>query len=128
MTMPMTIDELFDKVVSHCNTQGAQAYDRSEGCVYLDGDGRKCAIGALLTTEDLALAENMYCSAIQLQNRIPGCLERAGIPGENDRCRGLVANELQQLHDFALNWKDGKLIPGIIERSKSQVEIYLKQE
>ncbi len=104
MTMPMTIDELFDKVVSHCNTQGAQAYDKLEGCVYKDSEGRKCAIGALRTPEDLDLAKGMYCSAIRLQELIPGCLERAGIPGENDSIRGCIADQLQQLHDVPLNW------------------------
>lgn len=45
--------ELFDKVVRHLVAQGAPSHGETEGCMYLNQDGLKCAAGCLIS-EDIA--------------------------------------------------------------------------
>lgn len=52
----MTRQELFDKAVRAMILQGEPAYDG--GCRYCTGDGRRCAVGHLLTDEELRLTRD----------------------------------------------------------------------
>jgi hypothetical protein len=47
----MNAQEIFDKVVTHLRTQGKQAKNTSDDCVYRRPNGLMCAVGCLIPDE-----------------------------------------------------------------------------
>ena len=49
--MTMTMQQTFDKVVTHLLTQGRRASSAKYGCAYRAGDNLSCAVGCLISDE-----------------------------------------------------------------------------
>lgn len=93
----MTRQEIFEKVVAHFAAQRAVAIDDYGNCRYRTGDGRKCAVGALIP--DDAYSPNFENkSAEALFVNYPEMMRSAGLtPGGP---AFLMA--LQSAHDGAM--------------------------
>ncbi len=116
-----TRKELFDKVVAHCNAQGGPALNFGGGCEYRTEDGEeKCAIGALLTPEDLEFVmgdPNLRGNGLgawpkDVKERL---LTNAGFDFSRQD-EASFASGLQLFHDEEWNWIAGELRQEEIER------------
>lgn len=70
---PLTLQQLFDRVVTALMAQGRQSIDVvNGGCMYRDPDGNKCAVGHLITDE--VYASHTVAGTNDLEgNTVPGC-------------------------------------------------------
>lgn len=97
----MEAQEVFDKVVTHLRTQGCQAFDPDNGCVYRGPNGTKCAVGCLIPDKE-------YTPQMEGQN------VSAFVIGKffdvSDNLSKLIKNhydllvELQRAHDDRRAW------------------------
>lgn len=103
-----SLQDVFDRVVTHLRTQGKRAYSDLFGCMYRAPDGTKCAVGCLIPDEVYNKTwEGMGVSVI-LQDL---GTEGLGIFGMSPEDKGRLAtmlSELQQAHDSVLSWN----VPG----------------
>ena len=95
----MTKQTIFNKVVRHLRQQGERAVDpETQNCAYLAPDGKKCAVGCLISKKNYKPAmENKKINWISWSGCMPEHLkEHVGL---------LVA--LQQVHDSIepKNWE-----------------------
>jgi len=103
----VTNQEIFDRVYRHLLTQNAQAYDGDcGGCRYRDEQGRKCAVGCLISDDDYKPAlEGTLVSSIDLayppsnkQTRL-SLLYRIVAQIVPDQTGVSLLHELQTVHD-----------------------------
>lgn len=87
----MDAQEIFDTVASHLLTQKAKAVD-GDSCMYRAPDGKKCAVGCLITDEEYS--PDMEGSAIS------DLIDNGGMKRFSP-FKALL-EDLQGLHDFAL--------------------------
>lgn len=88
-----TEQEVFDQVAVHLITQGVRAVNELGLCVYLTADGKKCAAGCLISTEEY---KKLSVSVIDLNN--VGWItlrNREIVPEENFT----LVCDLQGIHD-----------------------------
>jgi hypothetical protein len=93
---------VFEWVAAHLIHQNAKAYsDEHAGCMYLDENGRKCAVGALITAENYdPTFEGIYGMAASAAPVRAALSRSLSVPVEN--LPGTVfLHELQRLHDDA---------------------------
>lgn len=91
----MTLQEAFDIMVTRTYAQGRQSYEPGVGCVYRGSDGLKCAVGHLLTDEQIAKYSIRPC---QLAGFLPESLASELVSGPSGLTRGLLA-AMQAAHD-----------------------------
>jgi hypothetical protein len=97
----MTRQQMFNTAYHGLAAQGFQrSVDANNGCRYRGDEGRRCAIGYLISDEIAAKVEGFtVCS------NVPGvveCLKAAGIaPADFEFLR-----ELQEAHDISLSFRD----------------------
>lgn len=105
-----TRQELLDRVVAHCNTQGHQSVSEDgedgDNCLYHAPDGSKCAIGALIPDE----MYNRLWDVQPLNARLlpADVLTACGFDLSRDS-EMIFIDDLQGLHDDQDNWADGRL-------------------
>lgn len=105
----MTRQEMFDKVVAHFAVQRALAIDDHGNCRYRTGDGRKCAVGALIPDD----AYTPYCESLSAEDLFvvrPEMMRAAGITSDDS---GFLVS-LQSAHDTA--WPCDKLLMGLSKK------------
>ena len=111
----MNRQEIFNKVAAHLIKQGAVAwglpyksencsYDGIEQCLYLDKDGNKCAIGALIPDGHKAQGSNL--NVAELMYEFPDLAELLGLEknsetGDFDSTDIEFFINLQAIHDNA---------------------------
>lgn len=116
MTIPTTLQEIFDKVVSGVMAQDDLSFELNEkgkvDCLYRGPNGRKCAAGQIL--DDADVQENVSFWALDVTLQMPrsvrdlvGTLQqdahdkaaRAGIDAENRKALFLeFANRIARSH------------------------------
>jgi hypothetical protein len=111
--MSMTKQEIFDKVITHLRQQNAKSIDyvmigpadkpkeqvMDPRCRYLSSDGKKCAVGCLIKSEEYNISlEDQISSNLFL---IHSFKERIGIDNKN------LIFQFQLIHDSRLvnNWE-----------------------
>lgn len=112
----MTRQELFDRVVQHCNRQGERSVvDASvptflRYCVYRNERSLKCGIGALMPDE---VYEEVF-EGKSVKDLPSEALKACGFdlsrPYEMS-----FASDLQILHDDRTNWSGGRLLGRKVE-------------
>ena len=103
---------VFDKVSAHLLKQNARATDQA-GCLYLNSEGLKCAIGCLIPDGHAAQSERLTASNVYV--KYDDLAESIGYCHAAD---ARFLNDLQKIHDdrppedwprklreFALEWK-----------------------
>ena len=95
----MNAQEIFDQVVGHLRKQKVRAINRQTlACAYRDPEGRKCAVGCLISDDDYAL--NMEGRTVyELINMFDSMRKY--------RPYSSLLNELQVVHDktFPYLWE-----------------------
>lgn len=86
----LTAQQIFDKVATHLHKQNAQARSSQHGCAYRAPDGRRCAVGCLLTDDE-------YDRGME-GARVPWLIEHGGIP-RRLRPHADLLTSLQNVHD-----------------------------
>jgi len=100
----MTRQELFDRVVKHCNRQGMRSMLYGK-CRYRAGRGASCAIGGLMP--DGVYSKDL--EGLQAHDLPVSVLEACGFNMGRSRERAF-AYDLQCLHDGEHNWGKRKLL------------------
>lgn len=94
--------EVFEKVAKHLFKQGERSMCREQDmCRYVAGDGKRCAIGALLTKEALKKHPeigSLYRGVGDILKRYPDCL------GKYSHVDLRFLAGLQNVHDIKSNW------------------------
>lgn len=93
----MNKQEIFDECLNKMRAQGKPGMHATKTCAYLAKDGSKCAIGILLTQEQLEKVKDYVCSVTALPKEI--LQERFGDLDVKER-RFLA--DLQHAHDAAV--------------------------
>ncbi len=94
----LTAKEILDIVEARLNDGTGRASKNSMG-VYRTTDGRACAVGVLLTDDEVP-ADNQPIGAMHRNNLLPERL----VPH-----LGLLSS-LQNIHDYAFNWEGNEFI------------------
>jgi hypothetical protein len=90
----MTLQEVFNKVVTHMLTQMKQAAGPDRVCMYRAPDGTKCAIGCLIQDEDYnPRMEGRTVYALNSLNMLPDYLVDLKVSSPH------FLAELQTIHD-----------------------------
>lgn len=86
--------EAFDHVLAHLRKQGGRAVDARGECVYIAADGKKCAIGSMITDENYSSdLENTSPYYIKTEK----ALARSGVKISSDK--EFLAGLQRVLHD-----------------------------
>ena len=102
-----TIQEIFDIMAGHLLAQNERSGGIEGGefrCKYLDSDGKKCAVGALISTEtyDSRIEDRPFsgtlCRDILIENEID----------VHDLAIFNLIDEVREIHDYAevYMWRD----------------------
>lgn len=97
MDAPLTLQQLFDTVVSHLRKQGRKSTDETTHmCAYRGSDGAMCAIGALIPDSlyDPRM-ENMRVRTLVNNKNYADIMKKSGIDDSNLA----LAEALQETHD-----------------------------
>lgn len=95
----MTNQEAFDKMVTHLASM-TEPCKEDGTCIYLNSEGQRCAVGALLTQEEaefFSAEEDLSASGIFHHSR------KTSIDHLNIEMLG----DVQYVHDSSYNWKRG---------------------
>lgn len=92
----MTLQEIFDKVVTHLLKQNARAVDWDGSCQYRAPDGKMCAVGCLI--EDSNYSSKLEGRVVgKIRDSIPNVLEGGDIGKKVE-----LLKALQMIHDESL--------------------------
>jgi hypothetical protein len=98
--------DAFDRVVKHLSTQSGRSVNGAGACCFLDDEGRKCAIGALMNPESSSL-----CLSYGYRKLAP-TVRREFDPSDilqGQAPLGVILGErLTKLHDNPYNWTFGR--------------------
>lgn len=101
----ITLQQIFDRVVTHLLTQKKPARDGSR-CLYLTADGLKCAVGCLIDEKHYSfrILEGERVSSPQVQAAVAKSLGVA----ELDHEMISLLSDLQVIHDtnYASAWRN----------------------
>lgn len=102
----LTKQEIYDKVKAHLLAQGGPAMNDGT-CVYRSPDGKKCAVGCLITDEAYTPEiENVAVATImEKAGLIRGALRQSGIEPTPSMLNFLA--QLQNVHDDVTRIHDG---------------------
>jgi len=100
----LTEQEIYDKACEHLDNQGRRATNVSKhkgvelGCTYLNPEGDRCAVGALMTDEELTELQEGDMLGHDWANMV----ERGFAPITYFK----LLRALQEAHDLSTRWKD----------------------
>lgn len=98
-TQALTLQEVFDKVVSHLRTQGKKSMNEDSECLYRGPGGLKCAAGCLIEDEEYRKDfEGSIIGSLCLDKRqfLSSFIER--IIGGDDNLDNISSHELYCLN------------------------------
>ena len=101
----LTLRETFDKVKAHLLTQNERAVSPAGSCMYRTEDGKKCAVGGLITDEAYNPSIEHKSVNVVTNPRWPeeaacmrDALVKSGVPIDEPSTL-YVLRSLQQIHD-----------------------------
>lgn len=127
----MTMQQMFDVMVSHMKAQGHKAVSNGR-CAYRGDDGSKCAVGALIKDEYYSEGiEGLGVGRLALRQGGSWPLGKALSQslGMDILSRGhertlAMLSDMQDVHDTAANWDAGGLSVIAILRLKEVAKFY----
>jgi len=108
----LTPQQIFDKVATHLMTQGKQAHNERNECVYRGLGGTSCAMGCLIPDEcyDQGMEDRKFFptdepgmrTGTAVSEKFPEALVAAGIDASNAQVRRLCRHLQCGVHDLSI--------------------------